>query len=45
MNYHTKVSLIKSILRITGFIILISNVIIGAIFLIIAEGLGILEEL
>lgn len=41
---HFQVSLIKSISRIVGLIILTQNLIIGASILIFAELLGILEE-
>lgn len=44
-DYHFKVSLIKSIVRIVGFICLPFTLILGAIILIIAEILGICEEL
>jgi hypothetical protein len=45
MTLHTKLSLLKSALRIVGYAYLLWDVIIGVIILIVAEGLGIAEEL
>ena len=43
--FHKKISLLKSIVRIAGFLLLITNLISGIVLLIIAEILGIVEEL
>jgi hypothetical protein len=49
MTLHTKISYIKSVLRIIGYLVLIAYsdtlLTIGACFLIGAELLGIVEEL
>lgn len=45
MNYHTKVSFIKSAIRICGFSLCLINFLIGIILLILAEIIGIFEEL
>lgn len=42
---HKTISLIKSIVRIIGLISLFKNIEIGIILLIIAEVIGIIEEL
>ena len=42
---HLNISLIKSALRIIGFIFLINNLMAAVIFLVIAEILGVAEEL
>lgn len=44
MSYHKKISFIKSGLRIFGFSMLIQNLKLAATFLVVAEILGILEE-
>lgn len=44
LDYHTKMSYIKSGIRITGYIGLMFNVFVGALVLIVAEVVGILEE-
>lgn len=44
MDYHTKMSFIKSGIRITGYVGLIFSIPVGAIVLIVAEIVGILEE-
>lgn len=44
IKYHTFVSFIKSAVRIMGFITLLFNIKLGAIILIVAEIIGILEE-
>lgn len=41
---HQQISFIKSIVRIGGFIALLSYFILGVLLLIIAEVIGILEE-
>ena len=45
MSFHKFISFIKSGLRIIGFITLMFHVALGALILILAEVLGILEEL
>ena len=42
---HFWISIIKSIIRIVGFIFLMINLPVGAIILIVAEAFGIAEEL
>jgi len=42
---HFKVSLFKSVLRVGGFILLMSSISIGVTILIIAEVVSIVEEL
>jgi len=42
---HFNVSMIKSALRIVGYIILTQSIHNGVILLTLAEGLGILEEI
>jgi hypothetical protein len=44
MNYHTKVSYIKSVMRIIGFVGLLFFIKIAVLILIGAELLGIIEE-
>ena len=45
-NWHFKISIVKSILRIVaGTALVFSNFVAGGSFLIVAEILGILEEL
>ena len=44
-NKHMMYSMIKSTVRIIGFGFMIQSLIVGVIMLIIAEGLGIIEEL
>jgi hypothetical protein len=45
MTLHTKISFIKSGIRIFGFAFLPVNLVIAAILLIVAETLGVVEEL
>lgn len=45
LNYHTKISFIKSILRIIGYVIILFNIPIAVIILVLSEILGILEEI
>jgi len=46
VNYHKKISFIKSFMRIIGFFLLLNSFfVIGISFLIIAEITGIIEEL
>jgi len=45
MNYHQTVSFVKSGLRIVGFLLLLESLLGGIILLIVAEVLGIIEEL
>jgi len=45
LDWHTKMSFIKSGVRIVGFIFLPIELVIAALFLIAAEMLGIFEEL
>lgn len=44
MDYHTKMSFIKSGIRITGYVGLVFSIPVGVIVLIVAEIVGILEE-
>ena len=44
MDYHTKMSFIKSGIRITGYVGLLFSIPVGAIVLIVAQIIGILEE-
>jgi hypothetical protein len=44
MTLHTKLSYMKSVLRIGGYTLLLWDVITGVIMLIVAELLGIAEE-
>jgi hypothetical protein len=44
-NYHTKMSFVKSFLRSAGYIALgLGSFVVAAIFLLIAEAFGIIEE-
>lgn len=45
MNFHTKVSYIKSGFRIVGFASMLFDLRIGVAILVIAEVLGIVEEI
>jgi hypothetical protein len=45
MIMHTKLSYAKSGIRIVGFAFLPANLVVSAVFLVIAEAVGILEEL
>lgn len=45
MTKHAKISYVKSLVRMVGFLLLINNLFLSALVLIIAEGIGILEEL
>lgn len=45
MNYHTKVSFIKSGIRILGYVCLPFNLSLGVILLVGSEITGIIEEL
>ena len=44
MTAHAKISYIKSMIRIFGFLFLVQNVYVAALVLIFAEILGIIEE-
>jgi len=44
MTKHKKISLIKSYIRIIGYILLVFNIYLGILILIISELLGIIEE-
>lgn len=44
-DFHFKISLIKSLIRIVGFTTLLNSIIMGVSILIIAELIGIIEEL
>ena len=44
LKFHTLMSFIKSGIRIVGFVSLTMDIQIGAIILIVAEVIGILEE-
>ena len=44
LNWHSKISFIKSGLRVIGYTGLVFDVLTGALILIIAELLGIVEE-
>lgn len=44
-NWHNKVSIIKSGIRVVGYVCLPINIFAGAGVLILAEVLGVLEEL
>lgn len=44
-NMHFKISMIKSVLRMIGYMVLPFSIILGILWLIVAETLGILEEL
>ncbi len=44
MTLHTKLSYIKSIFRIVGYISLVWSITAGVVILVAAEGLGIAEE-
>ena len=44
-DWHTKVSFFKSITRILGFMLFPVSLTLSAVILIIAEGLGLAEEL
>ena len=43
-KFHKNVSILKSLLRILGYILLLRNFWVAVVVLSIAEGLGILEE-
>lgn len=45
MTLHTKLSYVKSVLRILGYCCLPVNLVVAAVVLIVAEGIGIAEEL
>ena len=44
-DYHFRMSLIKSIVRIIGFTAILFNITVGVLVLILAEIIGIVEEL
>jgi hypothetical protein len=45
MTLHTKLSYIKSTLRIVGYISLLRSIVLGAVILVLSELIGIAEEL
>jgi hypothetical protein len=45
IDSHFRISIVKSLLRILGFTVLIGSITIGALILIVAELLGVAEEL
>ena len=45
MNKHTIISFVKSFVRIVGFGVLLINIPTGVIILIIAEVIGVFEEI
>lgn len=45
MRLHTKLSLLKSVLRIIGYVFVTFNLIIGIGLLILAEVIGMVEEI
>ncbi len=45
MNKHTVISFVKSFVRIVGFGMLLVNIEVGVIILIIAEVIGVFEEI
>jgi len=45
MKHHRKISFVKSAIRIFGFLVLMFDPTIAAVYLIIAELLGIAEEI
>jgi len=45
MNYHQKISFIKSNIRIIGYLLIPFNILIAVVVLILSEALGILEEI
>jgi len=45
MRLHTKLSLLKSVLRIVGYVFVTFNLIIGIGILILAEAIGMVEEI
>lgn len=44
MNYHKKMSFLKSLIRLIGYAVLVFNLSIGAVLLMLAEVIGIAEE-
>ena len=45
MNYHKKISFIKSTIRIIGYLFIPFNILLATVILIVSEILGILEEI
>ena len=45
MNSHLAFSLVKSLLRIVGLLVVLKSLIPGIILLILAEALGVFEEI
>lgn len=45
MTLHTKLSYLKSFVRMVGFLSLVKSIELGAVILVAAEAIGIIEEL
>ncbi len=45
MSIHAKISYVKSIIRIIGYLTLIYSLKVGVILLVVSELLGIIEEI